>query len=99
MLALFGARLGYVLHGWAIRWEKLQPAMSDTEISICESKTQKKMNANAAVQTGALLGKDGLVAPQFVLVPPTPTTVRPTTPPSNGTPSWSPLLSPTSPPT
>ena len=76
-------------------------AMFDTEITkseenIRESKTKKKKKANAAVQTEAFMGKEGFVAPQFALVPPTPTTVRPTTPPRNGTPSWSPLLSPTS---
>lgn len=71
-------------------------AKSDEE--ILESKVKKIKKINAGIQTDASPQKEKFVAPQFALEPPTPTGVaRPTTPPHrNGTPVWSPLLSPTS---
>ena len=80
----------------------LDPTISKTEPrptdELRETKQKKKKKTNAGVQTDAQTQKEELVAPQFAFVPPTPTTsARPTTPPhKNGTPVWSPLLSPTS---
>ena len=80
----------------------LDPTISETEPrpndESRESKQKKKKKKNAGIQTDAQVQKEMLVAPQFAFVPPTPTSsARPTTPPhKNGTPVWSPLLSPTS---
>jgi hypothetical protein len=75
----------------------------DTEVAKSddntrESKTKMKKKVNAGVQTEVSLHKEKFMAPQFSLVPPTPTGVaRPTTPPQgSGTSVWLPLLSPTS---
>jgi hypothetical protein len=62
-----------------------------------ESQSKKKKKVNAGVQTDPQQQKEKFVAPQFAVVPPTPTTtIRPTTPQKNGNSTRSPFLSPTS---
>jgi len=62
---------------------------------------KKRTKLSAGVQTEYPYGTpppslQSIIAPQFALVPPTPTFVRPSTPPRSTTPTRSPLLSPSS---
>ncbi|KAF6752759.1 CAMK/CAMKL/MARK protein kinase [Ephemerocybe angulata] len=63
-----------------------------------EPSKRKRVKANAGVQTDgqAQYAQVSFATPQLAFVPPTPTFIRPVTPPRTTSPNRSPLLSPTS---
>ena len=71
----------------------------DDEPSSKESSKKKRNKGSVGIQTDPLCAQEinvPLAAPKFAFVPPTPTFVRPVTPPRPVSPTRSPMLSPSS---